>query len=107
RSSHAAEVGSRSFVRIRPGITDAGVVLAPLPRRSAGDRKSSPSMGTHIGQQEVVLLAACGAPREVGPHPCDLCVGVGAVALEVDEAVELVEALLARDLGPAGPEHLS
>ena len=46
-----------------------------------------------------MLLAAGGAAVEVGPQPGDRGVGVGARELELDIAVELVEADVAADLG--------
>ena len=43
-----------------------------------------------------------GSP-EVGAHAGDRCVGVHSAELELDVVVELLEAFLAGDLGPAGP----
>ena len=54
-------------------------------------------------EQAVVVLAAGGAAGQVRPHARHGAVGVAAGEREVDVAVELLEALLAGQLGPAGP----
>ena len=59
----------------------------------------------HERTKALVILAACGAPREMGLRAGDRGVGVTAGELQLDVAVELLEALLAADLGPAGPEQ--
>ena len=52
--------------------------------------------------QAVVVFRAGGAALEVGAHARDRRVGVGAGELELDVAVELLEALLAAELRAAG-----
>ena len=53
--------------------------------------------------QALVLLAAGGAAVEMGAQARERGVGVLAGELELDVAVELVEAVVAADLGLAGP----
>ena len=55
--------------------------------------------------QALVLLAAGGAAGEVGAQPGNGRVGVGARELELDVPVELVEALVAADLGRGRAEQ--
>ena len=54
--------------------------------------------------QALVLLAAGRAAREVCPQPRKLGVGVPAGNLELDEAIELLEALVAAYFRPGRPE---
>src|SRR3712207_2079503 len=49
--------------------------------------------------EALVLLAAGRAADQMGPQAGDRGVGVGARELELDVAVELLEALVAADLG--------
>ena len=57
------------------------------------------------GAQALVLLAAGRASLQVGAQPWKRSVGVCAGDLELDVAVQLVEALVAADLGPGGAKE--
>src|SRR5215210_4307137 len=63
------------------------------------------ALGEHERAQALVLLAARGAAHEMGAKPGDRGVRVLAVELELDEPVELCEALVAADLGSFGAEQ--
>ena len=52
-----------------------------------------------------MILVAGRAALEVGAHPRQPLIGVRPVELELDVLVEQFEALLASDLGLAGPEQ--
>src|SRR5207253_2252125 len=56
-------------------------------------------------QQRLVVLAAGRAALEVGAHPGDRRLGVGPRDLELDVAVQVLEARLARHLGRGRPEQ--
>ena len=52
-----------------------------------------------------MFLGAGGAALEVRSHPGDLRVGIRAGDLRLDVDIELIEALLAGQLGSCGPEQ--
>ena len=97
---------------VDPGVCAAGGSDA-VRRRDARVRDLSPDRSPERatgagspatkGAEALVLLAAGRAALEVGAQSGNRRVGVVAGELELDVAVELVEALVAADLRPAGP----
>jgi hypothetical protein len=75
--------------------------------RAYFSRSGSPStcLGGDEGQQAGVLLVAGRAPLEMGAEARERRVGVGAFDLELDIAVEQLEARLAADLRADRPER--
>ena len=57
------------------------------------------------GEQAVVLFAAGGAAFEVGAESGNRCLGVVAAKLQLDVAVELLEAFVAAEFGFAWAEQ--
>ena len=62
-------------------------------------------LGSHEGEEAVVVLLAGRAAFEVCAHSRDLLVGGSAGELELDVSVELVEALLARQFRASRAEE--
>src|SRR4051794_34389056 len=93
---------ARSTGSPRPGVAEpwvpwpavAGRMLS-LPRPAAGEQRG----------QAGVFLCAGGAAAQVGGHARHGGLGICTVELQVDVAVQLVEADLAGDLRPAGAEQ--
>src|SRR5215211_1622926 len=72
---------------------------------TVGDRGLQRLLAAHERAKALVLLAAGGAADKVGAQTGDRGVGVRTGELQLDVAVELLEALVAADLGLRRPEQ--
>src|SRR5215208_4866221 len=71
----------------------------------AGSELRRARLGFHQGSQAAMVLGTGRTPCEVFAHSGDVGVGVGALQLQLDVAIELGEAFLATQLGPLWSEQ--
>src|SRR5262245_16462747 len=112
RSRGPARRRSRAAVRASHARQDPAAELAYASTCSWQQLTPSPAarasladLPAHELEQELVLLGAGWAAHEVRTHPGKPRLRIRSGKLDLDVPVEEGEALLATDLGPAGPEH--
>ena len=112
-------ITAHASTRVRTGTPLLGGDATPRPRRSQPPPRQLaitppsagaaprvvPGVGEEEGPEGVPVLRAGRAALEVRAQPGHGGVRVAAGELELDVAVELVEALLAADLGPGRAEQ--
>src|SRR5215212_2589010 len=115
RALRDREPRTRSVAATSCSLAPRGVITSP--GRAANERPLKMTWST-VGDgglqrllaaderaQALVLVAAGGAAEQMGAQPGDRGVGVGTGELQLDVAVELLEALVAADFGLRRPEQ--